>query len=468
MSALVLAATLPGAVLGYGMDWDAFRSAQAAEQLWTTGVYHPSRLPGNPLFEYLLAPIVPWGGHITSNLVVFVSYPACVGIFSLLVKDRANRWLLTSLFALTPAILVNASTTMDYLPGLALMLGSFALARMQRYAFSGVLLGLSIGFRLSNGLFLIPMSLFLFLEHRRISEIVGFWVTSLVLGLTFYIPIVITEGVRAFLIPNAYDLRLYVFSMPYRALMLLGPIATAGILVLLLLRGRAFLESMRQAIGSRDSIITLEVTAVIAFTLLYAVHPDDTYYVLPIVPFVILLLARWFSNRQLLFLGALVLSFALFTVEFKGGESGRRFLTLEPSWGIIVKDVIDRKELRLLRSGVGQLQFSNRAVILTGMGAGVTYKNHALVRSAYEEVSPELQMEGIDEPTNIYRIAGQRSYLIYGLSRENVALLGEEGYEIYAFSEFAPGVAINYHDYDPFAMGIRKLNVFNEQSFYKK
>src|SRR5947209_2814131 len=62
----VVPATLPRLLLNYGTDEDAWRSANAAANLAATGVYNPSRLPGNPLFEYVLALVVPWASHIGS------------------------------------------------------------------------------------------------------------------------------------------------------------------------------------------------------------------------------------------------------------------------------------------------------------------------------------------------------------------------------------------------------------------
>jgi len=59
LTAAILVATIPRLIINYGMDGDATRSALAAENLFRTGSYLPSRLPGNPLFEYMLSLIVP-------------------------------------------------------------------------------------------------------------------------------------------------------------------------------------------------------------------------------------------------------------------------------------------------------------------------------------------------------------------------------------------------------------------------
>src|SRR5439155_11362773 len=81
---IIALATLPRIFTNYGNDEDAWRIARAADTLATTGRYEPSRLPGNPLFEYLLTPIIPFVGHIGSNLLVLLSYILAVAIFAYL------------------------------------------------------------------------------------------------------------------------------------------------------------------------------------------------------------------------------------------------------------------------------------------------------------------------------------------------------------------------------------------------
>ena len=85
ISFLVLVFTVPCLYIDAGSDGDAIRGIRAAENLYKTGKYLQSRIPGNPLFEYLLFLIVPWGGYIGSNIFVLLSFGFCViGFYSLL------------------------------------------------------------------------------------------------------------------------------------------------------------------------------------------------------------------------------------------------------------------------------------------------------------------------------------------------------------------------------------------------
>src|SRR5690349_2127647 len=74
LAGVVAGATLPRAWINYGPDENGPNSAQAALNLAQTGVYRTPRDPGNPLFDYLLALVVPWASYIGANLLVLSFY----------------------------------------------------------------------------------------------------------------------------------------------------------------------------------------------------------------------------------------------------------------------------------------------------------------------------------------------------------------------------------------------------------
>src|SRR5689334_23760562 len=94
LAGIVAAATLPRAWLTYGPDENGSNSAQAALNLARTGVYRTPRDPGNPLFDYLLALVVPRASYVGSNLMVMGFYVLAVAAFAYLVWDSRRRLLL--------------------------------------------------------------------------------------------------------------------------------------------------------------------------------------------------------------------------------------------------------------------------------------------------------------------------------------------------------------------------------------
>jgi len=460
--------TIPRLFINYGWEGDVLRDVKAAEEFFSTGVYHPSRLPGTPLFDGLLAIIVPWGGYIASNLTILILYGLTIGIFSFLVRERNANMLLIVIFALTPVLLVNAVTTMDYIPALAAMLCAYVFATNNRYIMASIFLGLSIGLRISGILFVIPIMLFLLLKRRKIYEIIVFFFVSILIGFSFYIPIFIQAGFHLFDFqlgswPGPY----YLSRIIYNAIMLFGPLATIGILAVALANSKNILQSFKQNLKIRSPSFILELTTIAVYIALFIGHPHKTYYLIPIIPFFYFMVSRWLSKRQLILIGALIFSFAFFTVDFKGGQSGKRMITFKPDWGVIIRDYISRNELELLRNGIGQFDRSDKAIILTGMGAILTYKNNALLPADYNEISPDLLKGYIGEIDKFDRIVGRKVYLVYSLPKDIITKLREQGYSIYMFSFSAPSVAINKYKYNPYQMGIERLDVFNKKAFYK-
>ncbi len=457
--AIVGITTIPRLGIGYGSDGDATRSVEAAMDFLSNGVYKPSRMPGNPLFEYLLAVIVPWGGCIGSNLFIFSLYLICIGCFSFLVKERDNRLLLTFIFALTPILLVNAVTTMDYIPGLALLLGCYIYIIKDRYILAGIFLGLSIGFRITNVLFILPVSIFSWLKERDVNKIISFCLLSIFLGLAFYIPIFLRSGLRTFMVPHSeYPIQTVIYSVIQRKasflpvflykpvslllmvayqgyVMLFGPFAAVGIGLVCLVNIKNMVQFIKKksTIGSDLSFFILEITTLIVFTIIFILHPDESAYMLPAIPFFYLLISRWVSNPQMLFIGILIISFNFININFSGkrNKEGQKTIEIKPDWGVVVTDYTYRKTLERLRNQIFQFDQSDKAVILTNLGSELTYGNKTLAKANYREISSELKEEGIMEKTNVHKIKGSKIYLVYALSGYNVNVLQNQGYKIY-------------------------------------
>src|SRR5215203_5799839 len=71
-------ARLPYINEGYGTDPDAWRVVMTAQHLWDKGQYFPSRLPGNPLHEYIVTLLLPGGWLLTGFATMTV---ALVGVY---------------------------------------------------------------------------------------------------------------------------------------------------------------------------------------------------------------------------------------------------------------------------------------------------------------------------------------------------------------------------------------------------
>jgi hypothetical protein len=449
--------------LGYGVDDDAWAGARAAVHFAETGVYEPSRLPGNPLFEWALALLVPWGGHRASNVFVLLSHAVLVSAFWRQYGERPNRALWTGTVALTPVLFLNATTTMDYVPGLALALLGYTAACRGRPRASALWLGLSIGVRLSNVLLAIPFALVLAARAPR-RALAEFALSCAVVGGAPYLPILWRYGlVMLSLPPTPGSAGQIALRMGYNAVGLFGPIASLGLAVMLSRRARAIAASLSGAARGRDPEVLAELAAIALTVGLFVLHPDETEYLLPALPFAYRLLSRWLTRPLAVAACALVLSDGLVTIELKGGESGHRGFAFTPRWGTVVQGFDDRRELEALRRGVAAFDRAEPAVIMTGMPQAVTFENRGL-----EPVPAEQVVALLGRPhANIRRVRGREVYVVEQLSLDQVERLRAAGFHLFIFSVYAPSLALNVLHYDP-SLYFERLEILSDRAFYRQ
>jgi hypothetical protein len=451
------------------MDGDGIRGMIAGKGLIESGVYIPSRLPGNPLFEYFLAVVSLVNGHVLANLMVLGFYGLSVVAFWKIARDRDQPLLLVALFALTPILLVNAVTAKDYLASLAMLLWCYVCARSGQYLAAYLLLGLAIGFRLPNAVFAIPMGVFLFLKGTRISSILLLTGLSALMGFVIYAPVYLVSGAEILAVPpHAYQGFSYVTVTGYRLIMVFGLLATVAVIVVLAINSKKIMSVVIRNVRAPEPEYYLETVSILVFFAVFLRHSDRSEYLIPAIPFFYLLLWRWLTTKQLVVLSVFIVSYAFVSVELKGGESGRRAIVFKPGWGVVIKDLQDRRELEALRNGIDSIDQSGKSIVVHGFGPVLGFENTKLVNTSFRDISPNLSESGISEHGFVHRLKDAPAFFVSGLSLQNVKLLQQEGYRVYYFSESAPSHCMHTYRYDPGSAGLAKLDIFNDNAFYRK
>ncbi len=454
----VAAATVPRLVINYGSDGDAWRGAAAAMRLWQEGRYVPSRLPGNPLFEYALAVLVPWGGHVAANAAVLAFFAASIAAFARVARKNGcpGGWI--AIFALTPILLVNAATSLDYVPGLAMLLWAWAMARDDRWPAAGVLVAAAIGLRLSNMLFVLPLGVYALRKGRR-PAVASVWGAAVLLaGLAFYVPILRGAGSAMFRLPPSHMSPVqYAAKTGYNVISVLGPAAAAAIGVLLIVRRKDLARSLR---AGPAGVVGAECAAIAVFVALFLLHSDEAAYLLPVLPFVYLRMGRCLNRREMLLVGLLIVADGIVTVNLKGGESGRRRVGFQPAWGQVVGDGLVRRNMERIRTRIGEFRPPGKAVIITAMGPILTFQNDAIVTADPEDISSSLSAAATPALRQMHRVRGSDVFLVYALRKEDVLALRREGWRVYMFDTDAPSSALRIYGYDPRQLGVELLPVF--------
>ncbi|HMK38166.1 MAG TPA: hypothetical protein VK569_02420 [Bacteroidota bacterium] len=299
--AVIAAAGVPVLSAGYGADPDAWLVASAAEKLWTTGRYAVSRFPGYPLHEIVSAPLIGLGGCAASNAGTLVAALLCAALWYRIARTLA-RSPLTLFFSLicAPLVLTNAATTMDYLWSLAFLLAAFACALENREIAAGIFTGIAAGFRPSNLTLALPLFLLISLRNDRASGF-RFLFCAAAAACTSFLPVLVTYGgpVHWFILTReemgdihpAFDARVIEFG--YRLIYAAGPLAFIA-LGAAALRGR---KRLAESVRDKDPVMVSSMVAVTVMIAQFFALPLDRAYLLPALPFALILADRLSSPR---------------------------------------------------------------------------------------------------------------------------------------------------------------------------
>ncbi|HXH22545.1 MAG TPA: glycosyltransferase family 87 protein [Dehalococcoidia bacterium] len=299
LASLFLLARAPFLNYGYGTDPDAWRVALTGQYLWEHGKYFPSRLPGNPLHEFALAPFVPFG-WVAANLATALVSLAGVWLFARIVRhlDLPNPAVLVVGFAFMPLLFINSIAGMDYMWTLTMILAAYYLTLRDRPLWAGVFLGLAMGFRLQSGIAGIPLAYAMLRSSPGVTSpaflrrLLPFGFAAAGVTLLALAPVLATYSLD---FANFYDEKVE-WQVVLR---LLGKESLGVVGSLAVLAGLA-LSARRLASVPGDLLRDPQVGVWLLFIALYTFSflrlPHEIGYMVPVFPFGLLFLGRYLSR----------------------------------------------------------------------------------------------------------------------------------------------------------------------------
>ena len=158
---LILVVGVPMVLSGPGNDLDVGNVFAAGRSIVDLD-YTPSRAPGAPVHEAIVGVLDRIGGPLLTNLAsVVAAVVLVVGLDQLLAREglgTGRRWAIAIVVA-NPWFLIAATSTIDYVLALALLIWSALLLRTGRLVWSGVLAGLAMGSRVGSIMLIAAMLL---------------------------------------------------------------------------------------------------------------------------------------------------------------------------------------------------------------------------------------------------------------------------------------------------------------------
>lgn len=333
---LFLISRVPLLKFGFGLDADAWRIANSAFDLKHSHVYHTSRFPGYPLPEFLNSLVIDHGWIATNSVTMILSFISVV-FFARILKDLnvKNKGLLVLTYAFLPILWINSTNTMDYMWALTFIVIAWFFLLRTRWAIAGLMVGLAIGSRITSAILIFPFLYLVWKESRNIKATIYFLVPTVTISSVLFLPLFLQHGL-GFLAyhPESGIEILRAWRLVARGF---GVMPTLFGLALFLLSLKVMLRDMLKK--DRNTIFLL--SAVILVGILFITKPLQVQYLIPAIPFGLLLLNKIGKRGLVVILCILLLlpSFVSFVAtNTKGG------LVVHPPDGMIERNIEDRTE----------------------------------------------------------------------------------------------------------------------------
>ena len=298
---------------GFGAEEDAWGVALTAKHIAQSGAYEASRLPGHPLQELFYASIINKTNALGMNgITAIFSVLACVYFYLILKKLNLNQSFLATLaLAFTPIIYVHSTDSMDYIWALAFILMSYYWLLNDRIVFSGILLGMAVGCRITSGVLIIPFFIqLLYNKGESWKKIITLGIFFGMTSLVIFLQVIQKYGWGFF---HYYD------QFPYPSYAKVFYKATIGVwgsigcleILFLVMKIISYPRRTRAVFVESNGMMFAWVSAIILYIGLYFMLPQKSAYFIPIIPFVIL-----FADKYLPTFNFKMLSYSLIISSF--------------------------------------------------------------------------------------------------------------------------------------------------------
>jgi len=335
LSLIIFISRLPFLWAGFGSEEDSWLLAITSKNIALTGNYELSRAPAHPLQEIIYSLLYHGGlSAFSINLLsAIASVPASI-FFALTLKNIGFKHYLFAAFAFafTPVVFIASTYTIDYMLAVAFVMGSFYFVVKNNFVLAGIFLGIAIGFRFTSGAMLIPFCILLFpISNGGIRRICLFAFTTVVIGFLTYIPVIKTYGLSFFTFADQFPYP----NLPkifYKAT--IGVFGTVGICAILFYKTKIFIKIFRK----KEKIIPKALPkklfyasciCIIIYMVSYLRLPQKSAYLIPIIPFVILLYGFYYPSIEFrIFCLLLTLSSFLFSMNLTDSIRGANYSPL--------------------------------------------------------------------------------------------------------------------------------------------
>jgi hypothetical protein len=312
-AAVILLSRVPFLFSGYGLDADSWEVALTAKNISSSGVYEVSRFPGFPVHEFLCS-LFYTGSYVSLNLLSTIIGTVGLIFFVSTLKALRFKSVFLAAFALASVktIYVNSTVTVDYTWALAFILIALYFVVKDKPVIAGLFLGIAIGCRITSGAMLVPFAIMISQTgelKKNTMRILKIIFTTCITGGLIFLPVFLRYG-KSFL---TY------FDAPYPSIPevlyklsfgVWGVVGFIGIIVatcLLLLPIKTSAKKYLFPRSVNEKYVVSWLVAIDLYIIAFLKLPMEAGYLIPIVPFVILLFGKYLYDRAFTFFAIMLI-----------------------------------------------------------------------------------------------------------------------------------------------------------------
>ena len=337
--------------MGPGSDADSIRELRSGTTLLWQHRYVLSRPPGYFPYEALCGILNALGGTVASNLATVAMSLAALDSFLMICRhfQIPHRNLLTLTMAIHPVYWASSSSTIDFVWALGCFLIGFRMLLSDHFWAAAAMCGLSIGIRLSSILLVVPLLVSELVARPREARLWAAAGVTAVVGVSLYIPEFVASGNSLGFLTyylGEWTLTDRVGRFIYKNVYFWGlPVAIfLGVFASML---------MRKLLSDRNwmTIVMLSGSIVLSFEALFFKLPVQRAYLLPLLPFALMLIGIGLRDRRrmLYTFAALVFSYNFISLSLARPDVPDRAtraifgIVVEP--GYLLTDVAARRTI---------------------------------------------------------------------------------------------------------------------------
>ncbi|MCE3278833.1 MAG: hypothetical protein K0S44_1024 [Bacteroidetes bacterium] len=434
---LVFVSRLPFLSAGYGIEEDSWGIALAAFHTKLSGIYEPSRFPGHPVQELIYSALWGKGPVIFNGLSAFFSAIAAVYFARILQYLNFRHYFIAGLaFAFVPIVYISSTYTIDFMWSEAFVLMSFYSLLRNRLILCGLLLGLAVGCRITCGVMIIPFLIILWENNdlkKNFLSLLKICVPMVIVVFFVFLPLILQFGTSFFMYYDQFPyppLSKVFYKMSLGVFGFIGCISILVFIIIAILNRKRSINGDLFIDGLPKKILFISFLIIVLYIISYFRLPQKSGYMLPIVPFVIILFAYYLNSVQFRILCfTLIVSSFIFSInltdKLRGAEyssaavsfvvSGQEIF-FDPLTGPICSDYSKRlQKIKYTSEVISKSSgLNNKTVIISGW-----WYNEIMVTLIGSKRDPNIIFEPYIPESKMKGYTGQGYEIVY-LSEQNI------------------------------------------------